>query len=59
MAQSWPWDSQIAVKKKNKKNKKNEADCIISLLEEASYQLILVCSILYFVILPQEEIALT
>ena len=34
-------------------------DCIIFLLEEASYQLILVCSTLHSVILPQEKIALT
>ena len=32
---------------------------MIFLLEEASYQLILVCSILHFVTLPQEKIALT
>ena len=34
-------------------------DCIIFLLEEASYQLTLVCSTLHSVILPLEEIALT
>ena len=32
---------------------------MIFLLEKTSYQLILVCSVLHFVILPQEKIALT
>ena len=38
---------------------KIRVDCIIFLLEEASYQLILVCSTLHFVMLPQEKISIT